>query len=156
MTSAGVTVSGLPTSIIDKPTSHVSKYRYILLLGTNTHDESPLQQARLRLGESSKLLRESKLVHGPSVVVGDHRHYINQALLIQTAQSRDDLAAFLKRTEDDLGRRHDGDNCLIDIDLVAECDAQDRVIWQNPDKLTHALFRDLVAQVLPSTKANIM
>jgi 2-amino-4-hydroxy-6-hydroxymethyldihydropteridine diphosphokinase len=136
-------------SIIDKPTSRVSKYRYILLLGTDTDDESPLQQARLRLGESSKLLRESKLVHGPSVVAGDHHQYINQALLIETVQRRDEVAAFLKRTEDDLGRRRDGDNCLIDVDLVAECDAHDRVIWQNPDKLTHALFRELVGQVLP-------
>ena len=135
-------------SIINKQTSRVSKHRYILLLGTDGDDESSLRQARVRLDESSKLLRESELVHGPSVVPGDHHHYINQALLIETAQPRDDLAAFLKRVEDDLGRRRDGDNCLIDIDLVAECDPQDHVIWQNPDKLAHKLFRELAAQVL--------
>ncbi|WP_368563400.1 2-amino-4-hydroxy-6-hydroxymethyldihydropteridine diphosphokinase [Pseudoxanthomonas sp. UTMC 1351] len=131
-------------------------HRYLLLLGTDAADETPLQQARIRLVESGRLLRESKLVHGPSVVPGDHHRYINQALLIEAAQSRDDLSAFLKRVEEDLGRRRDSDNCLIDIDLVAECDTQDRVVWQNPDKLAHALFRDLVAQILPSTKANIM
>lgn len=134
---------------INEPTSRVSKYRYILLLGTDTEDESPLRQARVRLDESGKLLRESKLVHGPSVVPDDHHHYINQALLTETVQSREEVAAFLKRVEYDLGRRRDSDGCLIDIDLVAECDAQDRVIWQNPDKLSHALFRELVAQVLP-------
>jgi len=143
-------------SVINKPTSRVSKHRYILLLGTNTGDESSLRQARRRLGESSELLRESKLVHGPSVVPDDHHHYINQTLLVETAQPRDELAAFLKRVEDDLGRRRDGDNCLIDIDLVAECDVQDRVVWQNPDKLTHALFRELAGQVLPATKADIL
>lgn len=135
-------------AIIDKPTSRVSKHRYLLLLGTNGADESPLRQARHRLGESAALLRESQLVHGPSVVPGDQHHYINQAVLIETAQARDELAATLKRLEDELGRRRDGDHCLIDIDLVAECDPQDRAFWQNPDKLAHALFRDLAAQVL--------
>ena len=126
-------------------------HHYLLLLGTDTDDESWLRQARIRLGESGKLLRESKLVHGPSVVPGDGHHYINQAVLIETAQPRDELAAFLKLAERDLGRRRDSDNCLIDIDLVAECDAQDRVIWHNPDKLGHALFRELVGQVLQAT-----
>lgn len=131
----------------------MSKHRYILLLGTDTDDESPLRQARIHLGESGKLLRESKLVHGPSVVLGDHHHYINQTLLIETARSREDIAAFLKQVERDLGRRHDADNCLIDIDLVAECDDQGRVVWQNPDKLTHLLFRELMQQVLPEAAA---
>jgi 2-amino-4-hydroxy-6-hydroxymethyldihydropteridine diphosphokinase len=134
---------------INEPTSHVSKYRYILLLGTDTEDESPLRQARARLEESGQLLRASKQVHGPSVVPDDRHHYTNQALLIETERSREELAAFLKRVEYDLGRRRDSDGCLIDIDLVAECDAQDRVIWQHPDKLGHALFRELAAQVLP-------
>ena len=134
---------------INEPTSHVSKYRYILLLGTDTEDESPLRQARVRLDESGKVLRMSKLVCGPSVVPDDHHHYTNQALLIETEQPREEIAAFLKQVEYDLGRRRDRDGCLIDIDLVAECDAQDRVIWQNPDKLSHALFRELAAQVLP-------
>lgn len=125
-------------------------YRYLLLLGTDTDDESWLRQAQMRIGESAKLLRESKLVHGPSVVPGDDHHYINQALLIETTQSRGGLAALLKRLEDELGRRRDGDACLIDIDLVAESDAQDRVIWQNPDKLAHALFRELAGQVVPA------
>lgn len=127
----------------------MSKHRYILLLGTDTDDESPLRQARLELSESGQLQRESKLVHGPSVVPGDARHYTNQALLIETAQPRDELAGFLKKVECDLGRRRDGDSCLIDIDLVAECDAQDRMVWQNPEKLTHALFRELVGEILP-------
>lgn len=125
-------------------------HRYLLLLGTDTDDESPLQQARIRLGESARLLRESKRVHGPSVVPDDDHHYINQTLLVEMAQSREDVAVLLKQVERDLGRRRDTDSCLIDIDLVAECDAQDRVIWQNPEKLTHALFRELVAQVLPA------
>ncbi len=127
----------------------MSKHRYILLLGTDTNDESPLRQARAQLGESNQLQGESKLVHGPSVVPGDARPYTNQALLIETTQPRDEWAAFLKKVECDLGRRRDGDSCLIDIDLVAECDAQDRVIWQNPEKLTHALFRELVGEILP-------
>lgn len=124
-------------------------HRYLLLLGTDTDDESWLRQARIRLGQSGRLLRESKLVHGCSVVPGDGHRYINQALLIETTQPRDEWAAWLKRAECDLGRRRDGANYLIDIDLAAECDAQDRVIWHNPDKLAHALFRELAGQVLP-------
>ncbi|WP_454832712.1 2-amino-4-hydroxy-6-hydroxymethyldihydropteridine diphosphokinase [Pseudoxanthomonas wuyuanensis] len=127
----------------------MAAHHYLLLLGTDTDDESWLRQARIRLGQSGGLLRESKLVHGPSVVPGDGHRYINQALLLETVQPRDELAAFLKRVECDLGRRRDSANYLIDIDLVAECDAQDRVIWQNPDKLAHALFRELAGQVLP-------
>lgn len=127
----------------------MSKHRYLLLLGTDTDDDLPLRRARSLLAEAGKLLRESETVHGPSVVPGDPHRYLNQALLIEAMQSRGDLAALLKRLESDLGRRRDGEGCLIDIDLAAECDAQNNVVWRNPEKLAHALFRELAAQVLP-------
>lgn len=133
----------------------MSKHRYLLLLGTDTDDDSPLRQARSLLSEGAELLRESGTVHGPSVVPDDPHRYINQALLIEGALGRDDMAAHLKRLERDLGRRRDGDGCSIDIDLVAECDMQNDIVWSNPEKLAHALFRELAVQVLPDAAASL-
>ena len=126
----------------------MSGHRFVLLLGSGTDHEDKLQQARLRLLEMGSIVSQSALVHAPSVLPGDGHRYVNQAVLIETASARDEVAVALKSLETALGRRADDEVCQIDIDLVCECDEAGAVIWHNPVKLEHPLFRDLVQQAL--------
>lgn len=123
-------------------------HRYILLLGTGTDQDGRLRQARDALKRHGQILARSGVVHGPSVVAGDATRYANQALLYVHALPRDEFADWLKALETALGRRPDQPECVIDIDLVGECDAGGSIAWQNDAKLEPPLFRELVAKVL--------
>ncbi len=126
-------------------------HRFVLLLGSGTDHEGKLEQARRRLQELGSIVSQSALVHAPSVLPGDGHHYVNQAVLVETASAREAIAAALKSLESALGRRAGDEVCQIDIDLVCECDDVGTVVWQNPVKLEHSLFRGLVQQALSST-----
>ncbi len=122
-------------------------HRYLLLLGTATDEEGWLRQARDGLKRHGRILARSGVAHGPSVVEGDATRYANQALLFASDLDREGFADGLKALEHRLGRRP-GAPCVIDIDLVGECDAGGAVIWRNEAKLDAPLFRELVEKVL--------
>lgn len=126
----------------------LNTHRYLLLLGTATDEEGRLRQARDGLKRHGRILARSGVVHGPSVVQGDATHYANQALLLSSGLPRTEFAEWLKSLERQLGRKPEQAACVIDIDLVGECDAAGAMTWQNDAKLEAPLFRDLVAKVL--------
>lgn len=123
-------------------------HRYLLILGSGSGQETQLRRARDTLKQRGKILARSGVIHAPSVVPGDAERYANQSVLFASAMPREVFAPWLKSLEQALGRRPDDAQCAIDIDLVGECDAQGAVLWENPAKLQHDLFRDLVARVL--------
>ncbi|RXQ99684.1 2-amino-4-hydroxy-6-hydroxymethyldihydropteridine diphosphokinase [Pseudoxanthomonas composti] len=132
-------------------------YRYILLLGSasspvaeagESRREQQLRRARDLLKQRGKVLARSGVVHADSVVPGDGDRYVNQALLFASSLPREAFGAWLKTLEQRLGRGEGEGACAIDIDLVGECDAQGRMLWENAGKLEHALFRELVGRVV--------
>lgn len=125
----------------------MNAHRYVLLLGSGTDDEGQLRRARDRLKQRGRILARSGVEHSPSVVPGDPARYVNQALLFACDAPRDAFAPWLKALEQALGRTAGGP-CVIDIDLVAECDGHGDTLWQNDAKLEHALFRELVSRVV--------
>lgn len=126
----------------------MSSHRFVLLLGSGTDHEDRLEEACVRLQRLGDILSQSVRVHARSVLPEEAHSYVNQALLIETAMAREVLSIELKSLEAALGRRAGDGVCVIDIDLVCECDGEGAVLWRNPEKLEHALFRELVAQVL--------
>lgn len=126
----------------------MNSHRYLLLLGTATDEEGRLRQARDGLKRHGRILARSGVVHGPSVVEGDATRYANQALLLASELPRSEFADWLKSLERHLGRRPEQPTCVIDIDLVGECDANGAMTWQNDAKLDAPLFQELVAKVL--------
>lgn len=125
----------------------MSEHRYVLLLGSGTDEEARLRHARDGLKRRGRILARSGIVHSPSVVPGDGHHYVNQALLFCSELPRTEFAPWLKALEQKLGRTPEDEPCVIDIDLVGECDAHGAPLWEDPAKLAHPLFRDLVAKV---------
>lgn len=126
----------------------MNPHRYLLLLGTATNEEGRLRQARDALKSRGRILARSGVVHGPSVVEGDATQYANQAVLLSSDLPREDFAQWLKQLEIRLGRSPEQATCVIDIDLVGECDAGGAMLWQNEAKLDAPLFRELAAKVL--------
>jgi 2-amino-4-hydroxy-6-hydroxymethyldihydropteridine diphosphokinase len=126
----------------------MSEHRYVLLLGSGTDEEMRLRHARDNLKRHGRILARSGIVHSPSVVPDDSHRYVNQALLFSSKLPRKDFASWLKALEQKLGRTPEDEPCIIDIDLVGECDAHGAALWEDPSKLEHPLFRDLVAKVM--------
>jgi 2-amino-4-hydroxy-6-hydroxymethyldihydropteridine diphosphokinase len=125
----------------------MSGHRYVLLLGSGTDEETRLRRARDGLKRGGRILARSGVVHAPSVVPGDGHRYVNQALLFASELPRDEFAPWLKTLEQKLGRTPQDEPCVIDIDLVGECDARGATLWEDPSKLEHPLFRELVAKI---------
>jgi 2-amino-4-hydroxy-6-hydroxymethyldihydropteridine diphosphokinase len=125
----------------------MSEHRYVLLLGSGTDEETRLRHARDNLKRHGCILARSGIAHSPSVVPGDSHHYVNQALLFSSELPREEFAPWLKALEQKLGRTPEDEPCIIDIDLVSECDAHGVAVWEDPSKLEHLLFRELVAKV---------
>lgn len=126
----------------------MNSHRYVLLLGSGTAEESRLREARDALKRAGKILARSGVVHAASVVPGDGDQYVNQSLLFSSAKTREEFAPWLKELEQRLGRTQHDAPCLIDIDLVGECNAQGAMLWENPEKTAHPLFKELVAKVI--------
>ncbi|MFT3755402.1 MAG: 2-amino-4-hydroxy-6-hydroxymethyldihydropteridine diphosphokinase [Pseudoxanthomonas sp.] len=126
------------------------EHRYVLLLGSGTGEEARLRRARDGLKQHGRILARSGVVHAPSVVPGDGHQYVNQALLFSSALPRGEFAPWLKSLESRLGRTNEDAPCIIDIDLVGERDSHGASLWEDPAKLDHALFRELVAKVVRS------
>ena len=125
----------------------MNEHRYVLLLGSGTDEEARLRHARDGLKRRGRILARSGIVHSPSVVPGDGHHYVNQALLFCSELPRAEFASWLKQLEQNLGRTPEDEPCIIDIDLVGDCDAPGAPVWEDPSKLEHPLFRELVAKV---------
>ncbi len=123
-------------------------HRYVLLLGSGTDEETRLRTARDALKRGGKILARSGMVHAASVVPGDGDHYVNQSLLFASDKVREEFAPWLKTLEHKLGRTAEDEPCIIDIDLVGECDARGVMLWENLEKTAHPLFRELVEKVL--------
>lgn len=130
----------------------MKRHRLILILGTDSGSSMPILEAGKALTEMGEVLRRTAIMGSDSVLPGDDRHYLNQALLLATDISRTRMLIELKQLEERLGRRRDSSDCRIDVDLVGECNAADEVTWRDQEKLAHPLFDALFEQVLPALK----
>ena len=103
-----------------------------LALGTNLGDRlANLEQARLALGVKMRILNCSKVYETPPWGYLDQPAFLNQVIQAETNLSPDDLLAFLKRLESELGRRPTlryGPR-LIDLDILF----YDNLILETPD-----------------------
>ncbi|MFT4198807.1 MAG: 2-amino-4-hydroxy-6-hydroxymethyldihydropteridine diphosphokinase [Pseudoxanthomonas sp.] len=124
----------------------MNAHRYVLLLGSSVAEEL-LRRAVEALAGAGAVEAVSDVVHGPSVVAGDGRHFFNMAVRLRSALDRAALLPTIKRIERELGRAPGAAQCAIDIDLAMELDAHGRVLWEAPDKLAAPLFRRLAGAV---------
>lgn len=92
-----------------------------LLLGTNMGDRlSQLNSARNGLQAAGTILKASGLYRTQPWGIGDQPEFYNQAILLKTALSPEDLLDFLKTSEKQLGREPGipwGPR-LIDMDIL--------------------------------------
>ena len=129
-------------------------HRYVLLLGTSLASPLVLERAIESLAVEGLIEAASRRVSGPSISAGDARHFHNQAVVLATALTREALPARLKQIEAALGRTPNAPDCVIDIDLACECDGHGIVLWRDDRKLGHALFLDLMQDVLDQLRGS--
>lgn len=128
-------------------TVNAPQHRFGLLLGSNAGTDAALTNACDALAQSGRILARSAVVRMPSLTPGDHSLYFNQAVLFLACLPRARLIFHLKAIEQSLGRDRSSPQCLIDIDLLSEYDAEGRSIWLAPRKLAHPAFHHLLEQV---------
>lgn len=124
----------------------MSAHRYVLLLGSSVSVDA-LQRAAEALAGEGVVEAATAVVHGPSVVAGDARHFFNQAVRLCSGLDRTALVPRLKQIERLLGRIPGDAQCMLDIDLAMELDQDGQVTWQAPEKLAAPLFRRLAGVV---------
>ncbi len=120
----------------------------MLLLGSSLESPQVLRLATELLSEQGVVEATSRCVEGPSVSAGDARRFHNQALVLATGLTSDALVPVLKGIESSLGRTPGDRQCVIDIDLVCECDGHGIVLWRDGAKLQPVLFVGLMQDVL--------
>lgn len=92
--------------------------RALLLLGSTLADDGRVREALAALGEMGAVRLLAPIRHGPGSR-DPQRHYFNALAEFGFAGERATLVAALKALESRLGRRRDGGEVAIDIDLLA-------------------------------------
>lgn len=83
------------------------KRKALLSLGSNLGDRSLyLLRAREAIAQRCRILRASRELNNSALIVTDQPDFLNQIIEIETEDSPEDLLAFLKGIEKDLGRLH--------------------------------------------------
>jgi 2-amino-4-hydroxy-6-hydroxymethyldihydropteridine diphosphokinase len=116
--------------------------------GSNIEPERHIALARDALAKDHVLLCESRFVRTAPIGVTDQPEFTNGVFLIATTMTRESLKAYLKRTEDRLGRIRTGNRYgprTIDLDIV---------VWNgeivDQDYYDRDFLRHAVAEVLPA------
>jgi 2-amino-4-hydroxy-6-hydroxymethyldihydropteridine diphosphokinase len=121
--------------------------RAVISVGSNIEPEKHVRWARQRIAEELKLVAESEFVETEPIGRPDQPNFLNGAFLVETSRSRDELEAWLKSLEQELGRVKQADKYgprTIDLDLVVWNDA---VV--HPDVYEREFLRKAVRQLLP-------
>ena len=121
--------------------------RAVVSVGSNIDPQAHVARARDLIAENHELVAESALRRTKPVGFAAQADFLNSALLVETALDHDSFRAFLKETEDQLGRvraeNRDGPR-TIDLDIV---------VWNgavvDDDVHTRAFLREAVREVLP-------
>ncbi|MDZ7373333.1 MAG: 2-amino-4-hydroxy-6-hydroxymethyldihydropteridine diphosphokinase [candidate division KSB1 bacterium] len=95
--------------------------RAVISVGSNIDPEEHTRRARERIAQRFKLLAESEFVETEPIGRPDQPNFLNGALLIETDLSRQELKAWLRALEEELGRVRTGDRYgprTIDLDIV--------------------------------------
>ncbi len=95
--------------------------RVVIGIGSNIQPEANISKAIKRIAESHRILNESRFVETEPLAGRDQPNYVNGAILIQTSMDREELKAWLRELEDDLGRTRSidrYDSRTIDLDIV--------------------------------------
>ncbi len=124
--------------------------RAIVGIGSNIDPEKNIQKALARIEEAFTLLDQSKTVQTAPVGFQNQPHFLNSAVLIETALEKDEFVKKLKAIESDLGRKR-GENRdgprTIDLDLV---------VWNgeivDPDFYERSFLRNAVLELDPGLK----
>ena len=74
--------------------------RAVIGLGSNIEPEQNVSRALKAIAGAHALLARSRLVETPPIGQSDQPNYLNGAVLIETAMTRDDLKAWLRKLED--------------------------------------------------------
>jgi 2-amino-4-hydroxy-6-hydroxymethyldihydropteridine diphosphokinase len=121
--------------------------RAVIGLGSNVEPEKNIPEAVERIGARHRLLTRSELRWTKPVGKADQPDFRNGAILIETDLAQDALVAWLKRTEDAMGRDRTAAKYgprTIDLDLLVW---NGRVI--DEDVRERRFVRDAVREVLP-------
>ena len=121
--------------------------RVVIGLGSNIDPDENIARARESIAAEFRLLDESRWVETEPVGFSEQAKFTNGALLIETRLERDELKAWLRELETQLGRlrgtNRDGPR-PIDLDIV---------VWNSeivdPDVHERAFLREAVLDVLP-------
>ena len=122
--------------------------RVVIGLGSNIQPEENIEKARQMMRRRHRLVAESAFIETEPVGYSDQPHFLNGAVLIETAMGYEELEDWLKKTERTLGRVR-GENKYgprtIDLDIV---------VWNgkvvDPDVHERRFLRDAVLSVWPT------
>lgn len=95
--------------------------RVIIGIGSNINPVANIDKVRQIFKKKFTTITESQLVETEPIGFFDQPNFINGAILVETAMTREALAAWLKQVESDLGRvRTSNKNGprTIDLDIV--------------------------------------
>ncbi len=93
----------------------------VIGIGSNIQPEANIAKAIEKIAESHRILNESRFVVTEPLAERDQPDFVNGAILIQTSMGHEDLKAWLKELENDLGRTRGTDRYdsrTIDLDIV--------------------------------------
>jgi len=93
----------------------------VIGIGSNIQPKANIEKTIKRIAEFHRILNESRFVETEPLAGRDQPNYMNGAILIQTSMGREELKAWLRELEGDLGRTRSTDRYnsrTIDLDIV--------------------------------------
>ena len=130
--------------------------RHVLLLGSNINKEQHLPLARNEIESRFGIELESRVYGSRAVGAPGTANFHNQAMMISTPLTRDELRTELKKIERKLGRVRDKNPNAprtIDIDVVYEVDSTtQRALDPDPELSQHHHVALPVAEIDPNRK----
>ncbi len=93
----------------------------VIGIGSNIQPKPNIDKAISKIAQSHRILSKSRFVETEPLAGRDQPNYMNGAILIQTSMGREELKAWLRELEGDLGRTRSTDRYnsrTIDLDIV--------------------------------------